>query len=406
MAALMWISHSERPLKPDELCHAPAVEIGSPYLNRDNIPSIGTLLACCQGLVTVDKEVFTVRLVHYTLQEYLQAHPELFGTAHSIMAETCLSYLNSHQVRALSISHSPDSQRTPFLEYSSLYWGTHAKRDLSECAKSLALKLFNDYGNHISSKVLLERHNQHLRKTDFNKLSIFSGLHCALVFGIVEIVAGLMELEGCNINQIDCTGNKPLMWAALNGHEGVVKMLLERDDVNPDKPETRGRTPLYCAAKYGHEGVVKIFLRRSDVNPDKPDCCHRTPLHCAAEYGHEAVAKVLLGQDGVDPNRPDMYGRTPLYRAAWGGQEGVVKMLLGRGDVSPGKPENRGQTPLHCASKYGRESVVKMLLDHGANSDKPDKLGQTPLHCATEFGHEGVVKTLLRWDDVNPHKTR
>ena len=52
VAALMWISHSERPLKIHELCHALAVKIGSPSLDADNIPSIGTLLACCQGLVT------------------------------------------------------------------------------------------------------------------------------------------------------------------------------------------------------------------------------------------------------------------------------------------------------------------------------------------------------------------
>src|SRR5437588_589970 len=137
ISALMWISHSERPLKPDELCHALAVEIGSPNLNPDNVPSIGTVLACCHGLVVVDKEASTVRLIHFTLQEYLRAHPELFGTAHSSMAETCLSYLNSQQVKALSTSPSPDLRSKPFLEYCSLYWGVHAKRNLSDCAKFL-----------------------------------------------------------------------------------------------------------------------------------------------------------------------------------------------------------------------------------------------------------------------------
>ena len=131
MATLMWISYAERPLKADELCHALGVEIGSPNFNTDNVPSIGTLLACCHGLVVVDKEASTVRLIHFTLQEYLRAHSELFGTSHSTMAETCLSYLNSQQVRALSASPRPDLQRTPFVEYSSLYWGAHAKRDLS-----------------------------------------------------------------------------------------------------------------------------------------------------------------------------------------------------------------------------------------------------------------------------------
>jgi len=47
MTALMWISHAERPLKVDELCHALGVEIGSPDIDDDNAPSIGTLLSCC-----------------------------------------------------------------------------------------------------------------------------------------------------------------------------------------------------------------------------------------------------------------------------------------------------------------------------------------------------------------------
>jgi len=68
MATLMWISHAERPLKPDDLFYALAVEIGSPNFNSDNVPSIGTLLSCCQGLVVVDKEASTVRLIHFTLQ--------------------------------------------------------------------------------------------------------------------------------------------------------------------------------------------------------------------------------------------------------------------------------------------------------------------------------------------------
>ena len=157
MAALMWISHAKRPLKTDELCHALGVEIGSPNLNIDNFPSISTLLVCCQGLVVIEKEASTVRLIHFTFQEYLRANPELFGPAHSAMAETCLSYLNSQQVKAFSVSPSPDVQGTPFLEYASLYWGVHAKRDLSDCAKSLALDLLSQYDNHISAAFLFSR---------------------------------------------------------------------------------------------------------------------------------------------------------------------------------------------------------------------------------------------------------
>ena len=404
MAALMWISHAERPLKPDELLDALAIEIGSPDLNSDNIPSTGTLLACCQGLVVIDKEASTVRLIHFTLQEYLCAHPQLFGTAHSTIAETCLSYLNSQQVKALSIAPSPDLQSTPFLEYSSLYWGTHAKRGLSDSTKLLALKLFDDYNNHISAKILLKARARSLYSVNFQKLSLFSGLHCASIFGIDEIVASLIEVEGCDINQSDCDGNTPLVWAAWSGHEGVVKILLGRDDVNPDKPGYLEQTPLNLAARNGHEGVVKVLLGREDVNPNKPNREGGTPLHSAAENGHEEVVKILLGRDDVNSDKPGYLERTPLHSAAENGHEGVVKILLERDDVNPDKPGYLEQTPLSSAAENGHEGVVKILLGReDVNPETRSRFRKTPLCFAAENGHEGVVRVLLRRDDVNPN---
>jgi len=404
MDTLMWIFHAERPLKADELLHALAVEIGSPNLNSDNIPSIGPLLYCCQGLVAIDKEASTVRLIHTTLHEHLRAHPELFCAAHSTIAETCLSYLNSPQVKALSTTPSPDLQSTPFLEYASLYWGVHAKRDLSNCAKLLALTLF-DYNNHISTKILVQGQAGYSSSVDFDKLSLFSGLHCASIFGIDEIVAGLVEVEGCDINQNDCAGNTPLVWAALNGHEGVVEILLGRDGVNPEKPGRFKQTPLCCAAENGHEGVVKILLGRDDVNPEKPSRLKQIPLCFAAENGHEGVVKILLGRDDVNPEKPGSFGRTPLCFAAKNGHEGVVQILLGRGDVNPEKPGRLERTPLCYAAEYGHEGVVKMLLGRAdVNPEKPASLGRTPLYWAAKNGHQGIVKTLLERDDVNPNK--
>jgi len=440
MAALMWISHSQRPLKADELCHALAVEIGSPNLNADNVPSIGTLLACCQGLVVIGKEASRLRLIHFTLQEYLRAHPSLFSAPHSTMAETCLSYLNSQQVKVSSTSPSPDLQDTPFLKYSSLYWGVHARKELSDCAKQLALKLFDDYNNHISSKILLKDLIQHFYVFDFDKPYLFSGLHCASLFGIVGIVACMVEMEGCDINRIDFMGNTPLHWAAGRGREGVVKIILRRGDVNPDKADNCGRTPLLWAAHNGHEEVVKILLGRADVDPNKPDIYNRTPLWWAADNaregaikillrrddvipdkpdnrgqtplmgavfsGHESVVKMVLARDGVCPDKPNNDGKTPLWWAAFDGQEGIVKILLGRDDVNPDKPDNNGQTPLSIAACYGHEGVVKILLGRDdVIPDKPNINGRTPLHLAAWNGEEGVVKVLLGRNDVNPNKS-
>jgi len=51
MTALMWVSNAERPLGADELCHTLAVQLGSTDFDVGNIPSISTLVSCCQGRV-------------------------------------------------------------------------------------------------------------------------------------------------------------------------------------------------------------------------------------------------------------------------------------------------------------------------------------------------------------------
>ena len=42
-----------------------------------------------------------MRLVHFTLKEYLSAHPDIFSSPHATIAEICLTYLNSQQVKDL-----------------------------------------------------------------------------------------------------------------------------------------------------------------------------------------------------------------------------------------------------------------------------------------------------------------
>jgi len=71
IGALMWVLNSERPLRTSELCHALGVTIGSTDLDLEGVPTIRTLLGCSLGLITVEASSSIVRLVHFTLQEYL-----------------------------------------------------------------------------------------------------------------------------------------------------------------------------------------------------------------------------------------------------------------------------------------------------------------------------------------------
>jgi ankyrin repeat protein len=54
-------------------------------------------------------------------------------------------------------------------------------------------------------------------------------------------------------------GQTPILWAAWNGNEAVVKLLLEAGKADVDSKNTDGRTALSRAAENGHEAVVKLL---------------------------------------------------------------------------------------------------------------------------------------------------
>jgi len=368
MEALMWISHAERPLRADELCYALAIELGSTNPNADNIPSTSTLVSCCQGLITMDKKASTLRLIHFTLKEYLSTLPDIFSRPHSVMAEICLTHLNFSRLKALSADPPPHIPDTPFLGYCSLYWGAHAKKELSADSLSLAQTLLQGYDTHISAKSLLEQ-VMHIIREDMGTNFRFSGIHCASFFGIVEILVALIEKGSSDIDKGDCWGYTPLAWAAKNGHDGVVGVLLGHEEVNPNRTDNWGQTPL---------------------------------LHAAYE-GHEAVVEILLERDEVDPNQPERWGKTPLLHAAYKGNAEVAKALLRRREVSPDKPNDAGRTPLSHAAQSGHAGLVQMLLElEEVNSERPDNCGRTPLWYAAGGGCEKVAKILLGREEVNP----
>src|SRR5205807_5140277 len=115
--------------------------------NINNVPPMTTLLGCTLGLVIVDETTSTVRLLHLTLQEYLGGSPTIFVTAHSMIAEICLTYLNFPSVRALPLNPNTARTRAPFLEYATCFWGAHAAREVTEPVKALALRVLDGYEN-------------------------------------------------------------------------------------------------------------------------------------------------------------------------------------------------------------------------------------------------------------------
>jgi len=415
MAALMWISLAERPLRVNELCHALSVKAGAlPSTNLDpgRIPSIEILLGSCQGLITVDNETSTIRLIHSTLKEYLHARntPVIFENPHVSMAGVCLKYLCFPAVAGLSPTLAKAPGELPFLKYASCHWGDHLKKQFASSLQPLALDLLTQYPNHVSAKLFLSyqdssdcwRHESWGRVTSQR----FSGLHFAACLGITELTITLLEMGVCDVNQQDSMGRTPLIWAGANGNENVVKLLLAQKGINPNLADKNsGQTSLSWAARNGHESVVGLFLARDDVNPDLPAhfVSQQTPLSWASGNGHDGVVKLLLDRGDVNPESKDMSGQTPLSHAAKSGYGKIVQLLINREDVMKDSVDGDSRTPLSLAAGNGHEDVVQILLDQPAvNPNLIDRHGRTALSWAAKAGHKSVVKLLFNRVETNP----
>jgi len=87
------------------------------------------------------------------------------------MAEICLTYLNSLQVKALLALPYPNTKNAIFLEYYSVYRGVHVEQGLSRSETSLALELLKEDYDAASTKLLLDQ-TKHLAVGRFYPLSL------------------------------------------------------------------------------------------------------------------------------------------------------------------------------------------------------------------------------------------
>ncbi|KAF8242721.1 hypothetical protein K440DRAFT_564459, partial [Wilcoxina mikolae CBS 423.85] len=68
---LSWLTKARRILSIKELQDAVAVEPQKYSLDKDCIPDPSTIVDSCAGLVVIDEKSSTIRLTHFTAQEYL-----------------------------------------------------------------------------------------------------------------------------------------------------------------------------------------------------------------------------------------------------------------------------------------------------------------------------------------------
>lgn len=422
LSTLMWLSCARRPLSISELQHAITTRSDEHQIDPDeDCPPLEIIIESCFGLVTVGHDEPSVRLCHFSLQEYLESQREtLFPQAQITITRACLTYLLyeipeaapiERDTKAVSPRVDVELQHLPFLRYAAEYWGCHAKAAVLDAIKDVALSFAKDLHKTIRAARILALSSTNPRR---NFASAFMhpgdrgtrseetigrharnftcGLHFAARFDLSELLRYLLE-QGLDVNSMDVfdNANTALHIAASRGHLGSVNALLDHN-ANLNLYNADHDTPLFLAACGEHYEVAKAMIQRNaSINMQ---CSYSwTALHKVVDLGQLEFVRLLLSY-GASIRMTTSRGLYPLHRACGRGHCEIIELLLRRGAPIDATTAD-GWTALHGAARSGQVEVVQILLEHNSDPNCRTVEGRTPLHHACHGGHVEVVQLLL-----------
>jgi ankyrin repeat protein/nucleoside phosphorylase len=400
---LRWVVMSLRPLTLAELATAinirPNGIVNSGQAIRDHVRS-------CGYFVKIRED--GVGLIHQSARDYLlREEPDNDPTLERFrikqeeadfeLARTCFEYVQNGAFSGdpIDVQDGFHLRKFPLLNYAALHWPEHARR-----CSSIGEEMFDLSGPFCRKQSLVfEKWRETYSRTNmlYDMPNTFS-LHLASYLGIIPLARKLLAEKHWKTmfqkleNRRDSGGMTPLHYAALKGHDAVVRLLIGgKADVNAK--DNYGLTALYWAALNGHEAVVRLLIDgKADVNAKDNE--GKTALDWAARNGYKAVVRLLLLDGKADVNVKDNYGGTALYWAALNEHEAVVQLLIdGKADVNA--KDNEGRTALDWAARNGYKAVVRLLIDGKADVNVKDNEGRTVLYWAAFNRHEAVVRLLI-----------
>ncbi len=428
---LICITFSARPLSLNELRHAIAVDEGTKELDpEDDLDDPDALISSCAGLVTIDPESKTVRLVHYTTQKFLESLQNGFlSGSHYFLASCCLNYLllntfaeghtnwarpmHEEQPRMYTQQPSPYVQRIgrfPFLEDSAQFWARHMELAPTDTYLRLRAFTFLDHFGHVASAL----EALHERGPLFDHS--YSPVHLLAAMGSDQMLEDYTNRgypsDGMQNDRIACQKCKHR--TSKHVDELKASQLSWKEAITSLK-DHHGRTPLATAAGAGHPSTVALLLNFNKALINERDGYGRTPLYhalyChydgALSHDHEAIALRLLGEPAIlGPWYGDLYLCGCLPVAAGGGSEAVVDQMLqlavdaGAGWVdattlpsSPVRSKAVGDA-LESAAGWGHLGMAKKLWRYSCDEQLhfPAAAGEKALRAAVKEGRLEIVQ--------------
>eukprot|EP00796_Vickermania_ingenoplastis_P008578 gene8578-6018_t len=221
----------------------------------------------------------------------------------------------------------------------------------------------------------------------------------------------------------------PLMWAARQGHLGIVRFLL---DHGADPSVVCGEeksTALHWAISGGCPNVVRLLLDDDRTDPNQRNSINLDAAGAAASYGNalllwmicedEHLEQEKLREQGLqesgeipkrnyyrmDPSACNSMGHNLLHYCAWRDCLAGCQYLIERWNFDVDAVDQQGRTPLIWASREGHTNVVEYLIRAGADVFHQDLDGMTALRYAATRAHPETARTLSHMLGTAPRHT-
>ncbi|PON28927.1 hypothetical protein TGAM01_v202035 [Trichoderma gamsii] len=395
LGSLKWLAFSKRTLSIGELSEVFTLytmnsndgifdEAERPFSCTDILKYFSGLIIVNGSSWRVSGDSRTVRLVHFSLKEYLTSSRVLEGPtsvfsfkevdSHLSIVRVCLIYLghiSSQYAKGVDLKFSGHSYH--LANYLCDYWLVHLEEILCESAdigqEALPLLAANS-----QSLVTILHIGRDLPRRSHPDLLLRPYCYTAFL-GLCRLTEFLIsECVNKYITSYDL--GRALSIAAYQGNTDIMRLLLKAGaDVNVCG--TQG-TSLRTAMRRGDLIALDLLETHGAIISSLPI------TECIYEYPDEEVVEYLLDK-GADINMQNKRNETAVHVGFSRGDERIFKLLLERGaDVNAGIHEHLG-TPLQRAcwiTKDYTTRFVKMLLDRGADPNNRGGRFGTALQAA------------------------
>ena len=368
---ISWIFYAKRPLKVSELREMLAVEPEDTKFDPFGLHERDLILEVCCGLVSIDEQDETIRLVHYSFQEYLTTcwHGH-WPKAEETVAATCLAALTLEGCSIYETwSLMPVHHR--FFWYACRYWSEHVKGPLEQILEDQILRV-------LETKMHLE-YNYRIHKRAYEVVSGTTPLHIVASLALNHLISVLLE-RSIDLEARDSNGYTPLGRAVQTGERTAVLQLLEHG-ADPNAESGRG-TPLFIASAGNDLATLELLLDYGAIYDARA---------LASSTIDAAVAQWLLNKFCfTDEDKFEA-----LLSHVQHGRINLVQILLRAGTNANRITNEFGDTALTIAIYHHQYDIIAFLLTEGAEVNVRSRSARRPLHVAVSLGREPAIDALI-----------